>query len=153
LGLCGGIKYIHHCIDRRKCIFTPVVQTLPVAPAIEGGDFRSHLELEGDRTSVTVRDEVNGHVHFHFSVTIQSEEFFIISAMRGLTRQCQPEINHQIAAAGASKAQWKRQHGVVTFYFTGASNRKDFLKESSLLFSTGWKEISQDHKKTAPRQS
>jgi hypothetical protein len=96
---------------------------------------------------------MNGHDHFHFSVTIQSEEFFIVSAMRGLARQCQPEINHQIAAAGASKAQWKRQHGEVTFYFTTTSNRQEFLKESSLLFATGWKKTSQDHKKTAPRRN
>jgi hypothetical protein len=111
------------------------------------------LELVGDLTGVRLAHAMNGHEHFRFSVTIRSEEFFIISAMRGLARACQPEINHQIAAAGAGKAQWKRQHCEVTFYFTCTSNRKDFIKESALLFRRGWEEISQGQRKTAPRQS
>jgi hypothetical protein len=91
--------------------------------------------------------------HFHFSVTIQSWELFMLSAMRGLASQCQPQINRQIAVAGASNDKWKRNQGEVTFYFTSASNRTEFLREATLIFKTGWKNISHDDKKTAPRQN
>jgi hypothetical protein len=90
---------------------------------------------------------------FHFSVTIQSLELFTLSAMRRLASQCQPQINREIAVTGANKDEWKRNQGKVTFYFTNSSNRTEFLKESTLLFKTGWKQISHDDKKTAPRQS
>ena len=77
----------------------------------------------------------------------------MVSAMRRLAWQCQPQINRQIAAAGTSNAQWKRNQGKATFYFTSRSNRTEFLGETSRLFRTGWEKISQDDKRTAPRQS
>jgi hypothetical protein len=70
----------------------------PSAMDAGNGHRHPHLELEGNRTSVRLEEAVNVHEHFHFSVTIQSEEFFLISAMRGLARQCQREISRQIAA-------------------------------------------------------
>jgi hypothetical protein len=90
------------------------------------------------------------HGHFKFSVVIQSEDLFMLSAMRGLARQCQSEINPKIAAAGASNAQWKANRCKTTFYFTSRSNRTMFLDEVSILFVTGWKNIHQDNNKTAP---
>jgi len=91
--------------------------------------------------------------HFHFSVTIQSWELFMVSAMRRLAWQCQPQINRQIAIAGASNAQWKRNQGKATFYFTSTANRAEFLSEISLIFPTGWEKISRDEKRIAPRQN
>jgi len=74
----------------------------------------------------------------------------MLSAMRGLARQCQPQINRQIAVAGASNDEWKRNHGEATFYFTSTSNRTDFLTEVNLLFRTGWERTNRDDKKIAP---
>jgi hypothetical protein len=88
--------------------------------------------------------------HFHFSVTIQSDELFMVSALRGLARQCQPQINRQMAVAEASNDKWKRDQGEVTFYFTSPSNRAEFLREATLLFATGWEKMSRDDRKTAP---
>jgi hypothetical protein len=82
---------------------------------------------------------MNQHEHFHFSVTVQSEELFMVSAMRRLAWQCQPQINRQIAVAGASNDKWKHNQGNATFYFTSAANRREFLKETALIFPTGWK--------------
>ncbi|HWW02660.1 MAG TPA: hypothetical protein VNZ64_23375 [Candidatus Acidoferrum sp.] len=93
------------------------------------------------------------HDHFKFSVVIQSEDLFMVSAMRGLARQCQSEINPQIAVAGASNAQWKANKCKTTFYFTSRSNRRMFINEVSILFVTDWKKIRQDNNKTAPPQS
>jgi hypothetical protein len=93
------------------------------------------------------------HEHFHFSVTIQSEELFMVSAMRRLAWQCQPQINRRIAAAGTGNDQWKRNQGRATFYFTSTANRTEFLGELSRIFPTGWDKISHDEKKTAPRQN
>jgi hypothetical protein len=95
---------------------------------------------------------MNRHEHFHFSVTVQSEELFMVSAMRRLAWQSQPQINRQIAAAGAGNDQWKHNQGKATFYFTSAANRREFLIEISLLFPTGWEKISHDEKRAAPRQ-
>jgi tRNA G46 methylase TrmB len=92
------------------------------------------------------------HEHFHFSVTIKSEELFMVSAMRRLARQCQPQINRQIAVAGTNNAKWKRNQGNATFYFTNSANRTEFLSEMSLIFPTGWKKVSHDEKRIAPRQ-
>jgi len=89
--------------------------------------------------------------HFHFSVTIQSDELFMVSALRGLARQCQPQINRRMAVAEASNDTWRRHQGEVTFYFTSTSNRAEFLREATLLFATGWENMSRDDKKTAPR--
>ena len=117
------------------------------------GDFTSHLELAKDRAPVRLADTTNQRAHFHFSVSIQSEELFMLSAMRGLAWECQPQINRQIAVAAASNDQWKRDQGEATFYFTSTSNRTEFLRELNLLFRTGWEKTNLDDKKTAPRQS
>jgi hypothetical protein len=93
------------------------------------------------------------HDHFKFSVTIQSENLFMVSAMRGLAMCCQSEINRQIAVAGASNGHWKANEGRATFYFTSPSNRTMFLKEVSILFGTGWGKIQQDNNKAAPPRS
>jgi hypothetical protein len=93
------------------------------------------------------------HEHFHFSVTIQSEELFMVSAMRRLAWQCQPQINRRIAAAGTGNDLWKRNQGRATFYFTSTANRTEFLGELSRIFPTGWEKISHDEKRTAPRQN
>jgi hypothetical protein len=93
------------------------------------------------------------HGHFHFSVAIQCEELFILSALRGLACQCQPQINRQIAVSGASNDKWKRDQGVATFYFTSTSNRAEFLRQATLILRAGWERISRDDKKTAPRQN
>ena len=77
----------------------------------------------------------------------------MVSAMRRLAWQCQPQINRQIAIAGASNAQWKRNQGKATFYFTRTANRAEFLSEISLIFPTGWEKISRDEKRIAPRQN
>jgi hypothetical protein len=90
---------------------------------------------------------------FHFSITVQSDDLFVVSALRGLACQCQPQINRRIAVAGASNDEWKRNQGEVTFYFTSTSNRAEFLKEATLLFATGWEKRSRDDKKTAPRHN
>jgi hypothetical protein len=84
---------------------------------------------------------MNQHEHFHFSVTVQSEELFMVSAMRRLAWQCQPQINRQIAAAGTGNDNWKHNQGNATFYFTSAANRREFLKETALIFLTGWKKL------------
>jgi hypothetical protein len=93
------------------------------------------------------------HEHFKFSVTIHCPDLFMISAMRGLAWQCQPEINRQISVSGASNAQWHRREGKATFYFTTRGNRIKFLAEASRLFKIGWEEIDQNDVKTAPPQS
>ena len=96
---------------------------------------------------------MNRHEHFHFSVTIQSEELFMVSAMRRLAWQCQPQINRRIAAAGTGNDQWKRNQGRATFYFTSTANRTEFLGELSRILPTGWEKISHDEKRMAPRQN
>jgi len=96
---------------------------------------------------------MNQREHFHFSVAIQSEELFVLSALRDLACQCQPQIDRHLAVAGANNDQWKRNQGEVTFYFTSTSNRAEFLREATLIFATGWEKISRDDKKTAPRQN
>jgi len=96
---------------------------------------------------------MNRHEHFHFSVTVQTWELFMVSAMRRLAWECQPQINRQIAAAGTGNDQWKRNQGRATFYFTSTANRSEFLGELSLIFPTGWEKISHDEKRTAPRQN
>jgi len=93
------------------------------------------------------------HEHFHFSVTIKCEELFILVALRGLARLCQPEINRRIAAVGAGNDKWKSNKGYATFYFTSTSNRADFLREATLLFASGWEKIDRNDKKAAPRQN
>ena len=77
----------------------------------------------------------------------------MVSAMRRLAWQCQPQINRQIAAAGTNNDQWKCNQGRATFYFTRTANRTEFLGELSRIFPTGWKKISRDEKRTAPRQN
>ncbi len=93
------------------------------------------------------------HDHFKFSVTIACKDLFMVSAMRGLAWQCQPEINRQISVAGASNDRWKASGGTVTFYFTSPANRTLFLAKSSEFFPFGWKEIGRDDTKIAVRQS
>jgi hypothetical protein len=110
------------------------------------------LELAKDRAPVRLADTTNQRVHFHFSVSIQSEELFMLAAMRGLAWQCQPQINRQIAVAAASNDQWKRNQGEAAFYFTSTSNRTEFLRELKLLFRTGWEKTNRDNKKTAPAE-
>jgi hypothetical protein len=120
---------------------------------MEAGVSRSNLELGTDRAPVRIAGVMGQHEHFHFSVTIRTEELFMVSAMRGLACQCQPQINRQIAVAGAGNDKWKHNQGEATFFFTSTDNRAEFLSEATMLFSTGWEKIRHDDKKTAPRQS
>jgi len=76
----------------------------------------------------------------------------MLSAMRGLAWQCQPQINRAIAVAGASNDKWKGNQGEATFYFASASNRTQFLRELKLIFRTGWEKTNRDDKKTAPAE-
>jgi hypothetical protein len=92
------------------------------------------------------------HEHFHFSVTIKTEELFMLAALRGLACQCQPQINRHIAASEARNDKWKRNQGKATFYFTSTSNRAEFLREAALLFASGWEKIGREDKKIAPHQ-
>jgi hypothetical protein len=77
----------------------------------------------------------------------------MVSAMRRLAWQCQPQINRQIAAAGTGNDNWKHNQGKATFYFTSIANRTEFLSELSRIFPTGWEKIGSDEKRTAPRQN
>ena len=77
----------------------------------------------------------------------------MVSAMRRLAWQCQPQINRRIAAAGTNNAQWKRDQGRATFYFTSTFNRAEFLRELSRILPTGWEKIGHDEKRMAPRQN
>jgi hypothetical protein len=110
------------------------------------------LELAKDRAPARIAVTTNQREHFHFSVSIQSEELFMLSAMRGLAWQCQPQINRQIAVAAASNDKWKRNHGEATFHFTSDSNRREFLRELKGLFPTGWEKTNRDDKKKAPAE-
>jgi len=76
----------------------------------------------------------------------------MVSAMRRLAWQCQPQINRKIATAGTGNAKWKLNQGKATFYFTSTVNRTEFLRELSLILPTGWEKISHDEKRIAPRQ-
>ena len=77
----------------------------------------------------------------------------MVSAMRSIACECQPQISRQIAVSGASNGKWKRDLGEVTFYFTSASNRREFICEVSRILRTGWEETGRGDKKAAPHRN
>jgi hypothetical protein len=78
------------------------------------------------------------HHLFKYSVTIHSDDLYLVASLRGLTWQCQESINRQIAVANTKEADWKRDGHQVTFRFTSESYRETFLQQAENLFPAGW---------------
>ena len=89
------------------------------------------------------------HHLFRFSVRVESDDIYIIAALRGLTWQCQETVSRQIPWANTGREDWKRDGNQVTFHFTSAEYRSDFLREAHNLLPDGWKEKGQDNNNPA----
>jgi hypothetical protein len=85
------------------------------------------------------------HYLFKFSVTIHSDDIYIVAALRGLAWQCQETVSRQISWANTSREDWKRDGNQVTFHFTSDSYRSQFLKQARLLLTSGWEEKKQSN--------
>jgi hypothetical protein len=81
---------------------------------------------------------------YGFSVTIRSENIVLIYALRGISDYCQKTVNSRIAWGGTGKREWERDGHQVTFHFTEASYRDNFLHQARIFFPKGdWQERDQ----------
>lgn len=73
------------------------------------------------------------HKHYHFSVTIHSDDLAVVNCLRSLAQFSQKGGNNRIPWGGTKDEDWKRDGHNVTFRFTSPSYREGFLGEVSRL--------------------
>jgi hypothetical protein len=77
------------------------------------------------------------HKEFTFSVTIHSEEYALISSMRGLAFYCQGEISKQISWGNTKEKDWAKAGRKAKFHFSRQNYRDNFIREAQNLFRDG----------------
>lgn len=95
------------------------------------------------------------HALFHFSVTIHTDDRFLLGCLRAISQDAQGDINPRIPWGGTKAPDWQRLKHHATFRFTSAEKRERFLKESGrLLPQTLWKVVAQrDDDPASPQHS
>ncbi|MEN9661756.1 MAG: hypothetical protein RL324_705 [Verrucomicrobiota bacterium] len=73
------------------------------------------------------------HKEFHFSVTIHTDDKFLLGCLRALSQEAQSEINVRIPWGGTKASDWIRRNHRATFRFTSAAKRELFLREAQRL--------------------
>jgi hypothetical protein len=83
------------------------------------------------------------HWRYKYSITIHSDDYPLVAAIRGLAWFSQQDGNKQIAWGGTKKKDWEMGHHKVTFHFDHAEYRDNFLRETNRLFLSGWEKTDQ----------
>ena len=95
---------------------------------------------------------MNQHKEFIFSVTIHSDDYALVSAMRGLAFYCQMEISKQISWGNTKEKDWAKAGHKTTFHFSRQNFRDNFIREARNLFREGaWSVASQSNDDPANR--
>ena len=82
---------------------------------------------------------------YRFSVTVSTERREVLYCLRGLSMAAQITGNNKLPWSGQTDAVWKGQCGRVTFRFTLAKYREQFLHWAESLFpENSWLEVMQD---------
>lgn len=84
---------------------------------------------------------------YRFSVTVSTDRREVLYCLRGLSMAAQITGNNKLPWSGQRDAVWKRRGGRVTFRFTLAKYREQFLHWAASLFPEGsWCYVQQsDH--------
>ena len=91
-------------------------------------------------TKGTTTTIVNQHLDYKFSVTVYSDDYGLISALRGLSWYCQIDGNKQISWGNTKERDWARDGHKAVFHFSRQNYRDNFIREMKTLFREGlWK--------------
>ena len=94
------------------------------------------------------------HAQYHYSVTIGSNDLAVVGCLRSLAQHCQQSGNPRIPWGGTKKEDWLAAGRRVTFRFSNATYREDFLAQAKRLLPTGlYKVESMDDVDPATPQS
>ena len=79
------------------------------------------------------------HSDHRFSVTVHSDDLAVIGCLRALAKFAQATGNNNIPWGNTKDTDWKAANNRVTFRFTSASYRKNFLDQAGrLLLKDSW---------------
>lgn len=93
------------------------------------------------------------HWKYKYSITIHSDDYPLVAAIRGLAWFCQQDGNKQIAWGGTKKDDWEEGQHQITFHFDCIKYRDNFEREMARLFTSGWKKIKQSDNDPANPQN
>jgi hypothetical protein len=94
------------------------------------------------------------HALFHYSVTIHTDDPFLLGCFRSLSQDAQAEINVRIPSGATKKRDWERADHHVTFRFSAAAKRTLFLELARKLFPVNlWRQVYTSDDNSASQQS
>ena len=73
------------------------------------------------------------HKEYHYSVTIHTDDLALLGCLRALSMHAQSSGNARIPWGGTKRQDWQLRNHHVTFHFSSATYRDDFLGHSRRL--------------------
>lgn len=77
------------------------------------------------------------HADHHYSVSYFSDDLGAVYCLRGLSQFCQKTGNARIPWGGTGKDDWLAKQKVVTFHFSQALYRDNFIAQVERLVTPG----------------
>ena len=89
---------------------------------------------------------------YRFSITVLVDEVPVLYCLRGLSMYAQKTGNVYKPWKRAGKEEWERNH-IVTFHFTGASYRREFVRLASELLQGKWEKVGDSDENPLPPEA
>ena len=72
---------------------------------------------------------MTSHEDYHFSITIKTDDIYVVACLRALSKYSQRTGNNQIPWGGTKDANWRDAGKRVTLRFTSHHYRDFFVKQ------------------------
>jgi hypothetical protein len=77
------------------------------------------------------------HDRFKFSATCETDDLGVLHCLRSIVQLVEDEYP-QIGWGGTGRGEWQADRGQVTFRFTSAARRDEFLVQAGRLINGSW---------------
>lgn len=91
---------------------------------------------------------------YHFSVTLHTDDVWVLACLRGLSFHAQATGNRSIPWGGTKEKMWNSNSHQATFRFTSEVYRSNFIAEAKRLLSGRWTQVNvNDFDPARPRRT
>ena len=81
------------------------------------------------------------HDAYHYSVTVHTDDVWVLACLRGLSFQAQATGNRSIPWGGTGEKEWNGSGHQITYRFTSEAYRSNFISEVERLLSGRWIQV------------
>ena len=78
---------------------------------------------------------------FRYSITLETQDDVVLFCLRALWQYAEREPE-TMSVGFTSTGEWRSHNGQITFHFSNAHNRADFLGEATRLFAGKWTRLN-----------